>query len=115
MKERGDKGCGAYWAGGFIRSLQPHACAAETRGDTEATPAAHERYMGRAACVELGSGPDESLSEWIRIPDQRIKSPSLVRSDFEALTRFGEVTLRGRSNAKSPRRHPTLADEGILS
>jgi len=50
----------------------------------------------------------------IRTHDSRIKSPSLVRSDFEALTRFGEVTLRGRSNAKSPRRHPTLADEGIV-
>ena len=51
----------------------------------------------------------------IRTHDSRIKSPELVRSDFEALTRFGEVTLRGRSNAQSPRRHPTLADEGILS
>ena len=51
----------------------------------------------------------------IRTHDSRIKRPSLVRSDFEALSRFGEVTLGGHSSAKSPRRHPTLADEGIVA
>jgi len=51
----------------------------------------------------------------IRTHDSRIKSPSLVRSHSEALTRLGEVALRGRSNAKVSRRHPTLADEGIPS
>jgi len=64
--------------------------------------------VGGRACWR--APPEEAA----QVGDWGIKSPSLVRPDLVALTRFGEVTLGGQSNAKSPRRHPTLADGRIV-